>query len=91
MDEGKGLRGAGTFLLLSTIEAGLSHHTHPSLPSSLLLPQAAFDADGNPKPKFLATFPYPYMNGRLHLGHAYSMTKAVREGGSKGGREGGLV
>ncbi|GAB5036684.1 leucine--trna cytoplasmic, partial [Nannochloropsis oceanica] len=38
--------------------------------------QAAFDAEGNPKPKFLATFPYPYMNGRLHLGHAYSMTKA---------------
>jgi leucyl-tRNA synthetase len=26
--------------------------------------------------KFMVTFPYPYMNGRLHLGHAYSMTKA---------------
>ena len=26
--------------------------------------------------KFLITFPYPYMNGRLHLGHAFSMTKA---------------
>lgn len=27
------------------------------------------------KPKFLTTFPYPYMNGRLHLGHAFSMSK----------------
>ena len=24
------------------------------------------------KPKFFVTFPYPYMNGSLHLGHAYS-------------------
>jgi len=27
------------------------------------------------KKKFMCTFPYPYMNGRLHLGHAYSCTK----------------
>lgn len=26
--------------------------------------------------KFMSTFPYPYMNGFLHLGHAYSMSKA---------------
>jgi leucyl-tRNA synthetase len=26
--------------------------------------------------KYLATFPFPYMNGYLHLGHAYSMSKA---------------
>jgi len=28
------------------------------------------------KPKFLVTFPFPYMNGKLHLGHAFSMSKA---------------
>ncbi len=26
--------------------------------------------------KFLTTFPYPYMNGYLHLGHGFSMTKS---------------
>lgn len=26
--------------------------------------------------KYMATFPYPYMNGYLHLGHAYSLSKA---------------
>jgi leucyl-tRNA synthetase len=31
-------------------------------------------ADKN-KEKYLITFPYPYMNGYLHLGHAYSLSK----------------
>jgi leucyl-tRNA synthetase len=26
--------------------------------------------------KYFVTFPYPYMNGYLHLGHAFSMSKA---------------
>lgn len=28
------------------------------------------------RPKYMATFPYPYMNGKLHLGHLYSLSKA---------------
>ena len=32
---------------------------------------------GPPPPeKFFVTFPYPYMNGLLHLGHAFSLSKA---------------
>ena len=27
------------------------------------------------KPKFFGNFPYPYMNGLLHLGHAFSLSK----------------
>ena len=27
------------------------------------------------EPKYMATFPYPYMNGKLHMGHAFSLTK----------------
>ena len=38
--------------------------------------ERALDENGDEKPKFMVTFPYPYMNGRLHLGHAFSLTKA---------------
>jgi leucyl-tRNA synthetase len=27
--------------------------------------------------KFFLTFPYPYMNGLLHIGHAFTLTKAI--------------
>ncbi|XP_041972979.1 leucine--tRNA ligase, cytoplasmic isoform X2 [Aricia agestis] len=31
--------------------------------------------DGKSYEKFMCTFPYPYMNGRLHLGHTFSLSK----------------
>ena len=40
--------------------------------------EKAFDADATPdQEKFIVTFPYPYSNGMLHIGHAFSLTKAV--------------
>lgn len=33
------------------------------------------DADDRDSPKYLTTFPYPYMNGRLHLGHTFTVSK----------------
>ena len=86
MDRGQGLRDPGkkkrthppthppTHLFTPVVAH--SNRRFSLYPSTALHPQAAFDAEGNPKPKYMATFPYPYMNGRLHLGHAYSMTKA---------------
>lgn len=36
-----------------------------------------FEADPDPsKPKFFVTFPYPYVNGPLHVGHGFTATRA---------------
>jgi leucyl-tRNA synthetase len=38
----------------------------------------AFEADPDPMVEpFMVTFPYPYSNGHLHIGHAFSLTKAI--------------
>lgn len=40
----------------------------------------AFEANPEDDPKresFMVTFPYPYSNGHLHIGHAFSLTKAI--------------
>ncbi|KAL7531861.1 hypothetical protein ACHAXR_004278, partial [Thalassiosira sp. AJA248-18] len=37
----------------------------------------SYNNEGEKDDKFIVTFPYPYSNGHLHLGHAFSLTKAV--------------
>mmetsp|Transcript_51695 Transcript_51695/g.76612 ORF Transcript_51695/g.76612 Transcript_51695/m.76612 type:complete len:1090 (-) Transcript_51695:77-3346(-) len=42
--------------------------------------EKAFVSDATPeddREKFMVTFPYPYSNGHLHIGHAFSLTKSV--------------
>ena len=34
-----------------------------------------FESDPDKRPKIFATFPYPYLNGPLHLGHAFTSTR----------------
>jgi leucyl-tRNA synthetase len=34
-----------------------------------------FEADPDNRPKVFVTFPFPYMNGPLHLGHAFTSTR----------------
>ena len=34
-------------------------------------------SDDKDKETFMVTFPYPYSNGHLHIGHAFSLTKAI--------------
>ena len=36
-----------------------------------------YEEDGSEKESFMVTFPYPYSNGHLHIGHAFSLTKAI--------------
>eukprot|EP00547_Thalassionema_nitzschioides_P000863 CAMPEP_0194202012 /NCGR_PEP_ID=MMETSP0156-20130528/2140_1 /TAXON_ID=33649 /ORGANISM="Thalassionema nitzschioides, Strain L26-B" /LENGTH=1244 /DNA_ID=CAMNT_0038927371 /DNA_START=100 /DNA_END=3834 /DNA_ORIENTATION=+ len=39
--------------------------------------EKTFESAPDPsKESYFCNFPYPYMNGRLHLGHAFSLTKA---------------
>jgi leucyl-tRNA synthetase len=40
--------------------------------------QGTFEVDPDPsKESYMVTFPYPYSNGHLHIGHAFSLTKAI--------------
>lgn len=39
-------------------------------------PPVNYNKDTHNSKKFFVTFPYPYMNGRIHLGHLFSATRA---------------
>jgi isoleucyl-tRNA synthetase len=39
--------------------------------------QKVFEANPDARESFMVTFPYPYANGHLHIGHGFSLTKAI--------------
>lgn len=49
---------------------------HPLSAAPLTSAHASLAGEGTPEEKFFGNFPYPYMNGLLHLGHAFSLSKA---------------
>ena len=40
-------------------------------------PEYYGDDSNTKKESFMVTFPYPYSNGHLHIGHAFTLTKAL--------------
>ena len=53
--------------------AARSLFRHPTLTPIPYRPRTR--TAGSKPPKFFGNFPYPYMNGMLHLGHAFSLSK----------------
>jgi leucyl-tRNA synthetase len=39
--------------------------------------EKVFETEPDDRESFMVTFPYPYSNGHLHIGHAFSLTKAI--------------
>ena len=59
------------------------HTPHPTLTRGvslgLGLPMLPLDfqaGKANADDSYMVTFPYPYMNGKLHLGHVFTLLKA---------------
>ena len=49
----------------------------PSLSTSNSSSSSSSSQDEKEESSFFVTFPYPYMNGVLHIGHAFSFSKAL--------------
>jgi leucyl-tRNA synthetase len=60
-------------LFLREIESNVRGMSSPTkFEANATLPDGSID----PREKFFMTFPYPYINGRLHLGHVFTLLKA---------------
>lgn len=56
---------------LSAVEAAVQQSWHQE---KIFEEDAPAKGEGQ-QPKYMVTFPYPYMNGRLHLGHTFTISK----------------
>jgi leucyl-tRNA synthetase len=64
--------------LLPCRNASAPCHVDNNLPQAKWEAVKVFEVDAPAEgdaEKFFGTFPYPYMNGVLHLGHAFSLSK----------------
>ena len=56
----------------ATWAANPEEYTYASVPEDY----SSMTLEEKNKGKYMVSFPYPYMNGYLHLGHVFSATKA---------------
>lgn len=71
MDQGR--KGTAKLRELRAIEIAVQERWEKNTAFELDAP--APGSEDAKKEKFFVTFPYPYMNGRLHLGHTFSLSK----------------
>lgn len=57
---------------MQKIEKEIQSHWHNE---KICEEESPVEPKKTPDQKFLCTFPFPYMNGRLHLGHTFSLSK----------------
>ena len=68
-----------TLLLLVRFAQVLADHLCATMTPALRGPSLPAGEDVKGQRKFFGNFPYPYMNGLLHLGHGFSLSKVVAQ------------